>query len=136
MRPAGGDGVGPEALQWPVGRSLLLGFGRLCRAGVQHGLQDPPPCVYEPGKVAESGLNVLLSSAGGGGRRSPVVDLQQRQVRLRGDLLLLILSGVRMLGGGGFQTVILHSKDAQRVEMTHPDVLEEPGAHDVGGVFG
>lgn len=32
--------------------------------------------------------------------RSPVVDLQQRQVRLRGDLLLLILCGIRVLAWG------------------------------------
>lgn len=44
-----GDRVGPEALQWPVLRSLLLGFWCLRGAGIQHGLQDPPPCIYKPG---------------------------------------------------------------------------------------
>lgn len=43
------DRVGPEPLQWSVGRRLLLGFGRLCCASVQHGLQDPPPSIYKPG---------------------------------------------------------------------------------------
>ena len=43
-----GDGVGPEALQRPVLRGLLLGFGGFRGAGVQHGLQDPPPRVDEP----------------------------------------------------------------------------------------
>lgn len=45
-----GDGVGPESLGGPVLGLDLLGFwGRVWVAGIEHGLQDAPPGIDEPG---------------------------------------------------------------------------------------
>ena len=44
-----GDGLGPEALRGPRHRLALLGLTLPAAPAVQHGLQDSPPRIDEPG---------------------------------------------------------------------------------------
>lgn len=153
----GGDGVGPEALQRPVLRSLLLGFRCLRGAGIQHGLEDPSARVDEPGHTqhflvlclqlsqSDQAVSRDLSAVH---PRETCRELEQRthqlltcrSVRFVCVAICFFSSSVgygccRHTNTLSDSSSCLLTHQLTRAH-THPDVLEKPRAHDVGGVFG
>lgn len=68
----------------------------------------------------------------------PVVDLQKGQVGLCCNLPFLVFCGIRVLkrqptGSGSLK---LWGTEGSQTSASHHEMLKEPRAHDVGGVFG